>query len=227
MGDEQQAQYEQMRKEAHAEIEGGRLDAVGVLAEITRCRQFALGCARLVIDPDGRRPDSITYTRPSNKLDWIEEFLYERRWHDGKVVIASSFTEWIEFLSGQLAAEGYPNLMLTGKTSDKARADLVRRWQRDPDDDHRVAIINTKAGGVGITLDAADDMILTDIPWKSDEEEQVTDRIHRVSRIHNVTVYRLVSRGTVDSWMAGLTEHQRQLLSRVRPDARLMAEAVA
>jgi hypothetical protein len=52
--------------------------------------------------------------------------------------------------------------------------------------------------GVGIDLDVADDLIFVDIPRNPDIQEQVEDRIHRVSRMHNVTIWRLRSRGTID-----------------------------
>lgn len=216
--------YDEMRAWAETKLGDERLTATGVLAVLTRLRQFALSKGRIVIDPEGEKADRFVPDLPSAKLEWILDFMAEHE--TGKVVIASSFTAWIELLSEKLAEAGYENMTLTGKTSDRQRAELVRRFQ-DPDDTARIAIINTKAGGTAITLDAADDMIITDLPWTADDEEQVTDRIHRVSRIHQVTVYRLVSEGTVDAWMAGLTEVQREALRTLRPDRDLLAGAVA
>jgi SNF2 family DNA or RNA helicase len=112
---------------------------------------------------------------------------------------------------------------LTAETSDRDRARLVERFA-DPDDPCRVVIINSQAGGESITLDVADDMIFLDLPWTADEAEQVESRIHRVSRMHNVMVWRLFSLDTVDEWIAGLTEEQRQLLQAAHPDAIKMAK---
>ncbi len=217
MEPEQAAAYTEMQKMAAATIEGGQLNATGVLAEITRLRQFALSYGRLTTA--GEFEPSL----PSAKYDWIVQFLRERENTGGKVVITSSFTSWIKVLARHLERDGFPVMTLTGETSDRDRESLVRRFA-SPYDKARVAIINTKAGGVGITLDAADEMIITDLPWKSDDERQVTDRIHRVSRIHNVIVYRLVSAGTVDEWMAGLTEDQRRILATDPEKIRAMFE---
>jgi SNF2 family DNA or RNA helicase len=222
MEPEQAKAYKAMRLDAIATIEGGRVSAVGILAEITRLRQFALSYGRMA-EADDKGAARYEPSLPSAKFDWILEFLTERKGNAGKVVIASSFTSWIKVLSTELSRAGFRNMTLTGETGDADREKLVRRFA-DPDDEARVAIINTKAGGVGITLDAADDMIITDLPWKSDDERQVTDRIHRVSRIHNVTVYRLLSAGTVDIWMAGLNDEQRRILAGGGEDARAMAE---
>lgn len=65
--------------------------------------------------------------------------------------------------------------------------------------------MNTKAGGVSLTLDAADDVIIVDSTYSSDDQEQVEDRAHRISRMHNVTVWNLASRGTIDETIAKYT----------------------
>jgi SNF2 family DNA or RNA helicase len=107
-------------------------------------------------------------------------------------------------------------LMLHGGTSDRARVEFQSKIQ-DPNDPAWIGFINTKAGGEAITLDQADDMILLDLPWTDDEIRQVEDRCHRISRIHNVTVYRLQSRDTVEQRIAELTDQQRRDLMALRP----------
>jgi SNF2 family DNA or RNA helicase len=212
MGEDQAQAYDKMVEMAQATIEGGTLTANGMLAEITRRRQFACSYGRMTADR------KFAPTAKSNKLEWILEFLEEREGHEGKVVIASSFTQIVDLFAAELRKAGHEVLTLTGATSDKARADLVRRFA-NPDDSARVAIINTFAGGEAITLDQADDMIFTDLPWTSDQAEQVEARIHRVSRIHNVTVWRLLSKGTIDEWMAGTNDEQRQRMLTAKPQA--------
>ena len=64
---------------------------------------------------------------------------------------------------------GLEVLTLTGATSDRKRSDLVARFQ-DPNDNLSVVVINRKAGGGGITLDAADEMVVLDLPWLSDDD---------------------------------------------------------
>jgi SNF2 family DNA or RNA helicase len=164
---------------------------------------------------------------PSNKIEWIVDFMREREDTDAKVVIASNFTEVIELTADVLRKEGWEVLTLTGATSDKNRRLLQSRFQ-NTDDGLRVVILNTKAGGESITLDAADEMIVMDDPWKSDTSKQLHDRIHRVSRIHQVTVYWLLSTGTIEEWMASLTDEQRRILETASPRklSELVMEAV-
>jgi SNF2 family DNA or RNA helicase len=210
MDPKQAKAYEAMKKMGTARLESGSLSANGVLAEITRLRQFA--CSYGTAAGNEFHP-----TLPSNKFDWLVQFLDERVGAGGKVVVASSFTQLINMFSAELTKLGTKNLTLTGQTNDRKRDELVSRFA-DPEDDYRVAIINTQAGGVAITLDQADDMVIVDMPWTADDEQQLVDRIHRVSRIHEVTVWRLFSVGTVDGWMAGLTEEQRASLGVAKQD---------
>jgi len=208
--DEQARLYKQMESDAEINADGKRMTASGVLAEITRLRQIANASATI---GEGR---TVLPALPSNKLEWLVEFMQEREGTGAKVVVASSFTEIVELAASVLRKEGFEVLTLTGATSDRDRSDLVARFQ-DPGDSLQVVCLNRKAGGESITLDAADEMVVIDEPWISDDDEQLNARIHRVSRIHQVIVYRLVSAGTVDSWMAGLTEEQREAVLEASP----------
>lgn len=206
----QQKLYDQMTEDDEADLDNGTVEAVGVLAQITRQRQFASACGKL----DGL--STMLPALPSNKIEWILEFIEQIESSDQKVVIASSFSELVELTARVIRQKGYECLTLTGATSDRDRSDLVARFQ-DTNDGLRFVVINRKAGGESITLDAADYMIVMDPPWISDDDEQLTARIHRVSRIHQVTVYRLISTGTVEEWIAGLTDDQRAVLVTANP----------
>ena len=86
--------------------------------------------------------------------------------------------------------------MLTGRQNDAERKAAQEGFQGP--NGHEVFLLNTKAGGVSLTLDMADDVVLCDSTTNPDDQEQVEDRAHRVSRMHNVTIWYLASRGTID-----------------------------
>lgn len=206
--------YESMRRLAEANVKDGRVTATGVLAELTRMKQFACSWA----EADAKR-NSIRPALPSNKFDWVLDFLREREGFGGKVIITSQFTSLLNLFDAELRREGFDPIMLTGATTDRGRSRFQEQIQ-DPDDPHWIGLLNMKAGGEAITLDQADDMIMLDLPWTDDEIRQVEDRLHRISRIHNVTVYRLQSRDTVEQRIAELTDQQRKDLMALRPTGR-------
>lgn len=215
---EQAKAYQQMLELGSADLDGGTLTAIGLLAEITRRKQFA---SSMLYGNDNS--DRWLPCLPSNKVDWILQFLEEREGFDGKVVIASQFTQLLHMIRDVLSDYGYRSLILTGETSDKDRVRFVERFQ-DPDDPVQIGLINSKAGGESITLDRADDMILVDEPWTDDEKRQLEDRTHRISRIHQVTVYQLRSLGTIEEKIALLTAEQRELIAQLRPDGKKLAK---
>jgi SNF2 family DNA or RNA helicase len=210
MDPKQQRLYDAMQKSARVELEGGRLEANGTLAEFTRLKQFAGSYGVMVPGKDGLK---FAPSLPSNKYDWLLEFLAERgidkrtgaqRYGDlsdvvQKVVVASQFTSLLDVMSNDLQRLGIRHTMITGKTKDALRE--MTLFQSD--DNFRLCLINTKAGGVSITLDAADDMVVLDETWVPDEQEQVEDRVHRASNVkHQVDVWYLRSKGTVEEAIA-------------------------
>lgn len=132
----------------------------------------------------------------SPKLDWLVEFLSERAGTGAKVVVASDFTQVLVWLLTHLR-DRLPELkvlMLTGDTPDGARANVQERFQHGDLD----VVLMSQRLGVGITLDAADDLVLIDVPRDPDKVEQVEDRVHRAGSFHQVTIWRLISLGTKD-----------------------------
>lgn len=196
--------YLAMQKSATADLEGGELTANGVLAELTRLKQFACSAGKL---EDG----TFAATLPSNKFAWLVDFLSERGISGdpediptGKVIVASQFTRLLNLFRKELAALGIRTHILTGDTSEKDRIRQAEEFQGKGGP--AVFLLNTNAGGASITLDAADDVVILDQTWNRDDQEQVEDRAHRISRTdHNVTVWNLLSLGTIEEGIARQT----------------------
>lgn len=209
----QRKAYEQMAREALAEIEGGTLMANGILAEIIRLKQFANSYGYL-------DDDEVFIPRfPSNKLEWIIEFLNERGIDgngvgSGKVVIASQFTKFIGLCANALTERGIEFFALTGQTSSEDR-ELMQKMFQTSSLSPQVFLINTRAGGVSLTLDAADDIIIVDSTHNPDDQVQVEDRLHRISRMHKVTVWSLASSNSIDESVLRHTHQMHKSLSKI------------
>lgn len=186
----QEKAYRQMESQAEAMLDDGEVSAIGVLAEMTRLKQFSsayglAGTGKMAPQP------------PSNKLDWVVEWLEERREADTKVIIASQFTQLVNMFAKELEKEKWDSHVLTGETPAQDRLRMQQEFQAEGGP--RVFLLNTNAGGVSLTLDAADDVIILDKTWNPDDQTQVEDRAHRVSRTdHSVTIWSLISKGTIE-----------------------------
>ena len=135
----------------------------------------------------------------SAKLDWVLEWLAERGYSNpdiqsGAVVIASQFVSVLLWLQQELANAGHTSEVIHGGLSSERRAQIQRSFQAGELD---IVLLSGRMG-VGITLDRADDLILLDLPYDPDMLEQIEDRIHRASNMHQVTIWTLVAVGTID-----------------------------
>lgn len=198
MSTAQKRQYDKIVRDAVLRlINNDEVNVNGALAEMTRFKQLANSCLGA----------DVTASLPSNKIDWIVDFVKDRQEAGVKVIVASQFTSFLTLLSNVLHKEKVGHYLFTGKTKDSDRAWIKSEFQKEDTDS--VILLNTKSGGVSLTLDMADDVVICDQTWIPDDQEQVEDRAHRVSRNHNVTVWYLASLGTIDEAIA-LTNTQRE-----------------
>jgi SNF2 family DNA or RNA helicase len=76
-------------------------------------------------------------------------------------------------------------------------------------------LISLKAGGTGINLTAADYVIHLDPWWNPAVEDQATDRAHRIGQTKPVTVYRLVTKDSIEEQILALHDDKRELIANV------------
>jgi SNF2 family DNA or RNA helicase len=190
MSDKQKKAYLEIEKNAETELDGKVLTANGVLAILTRLKQFATASGKM--ESGEFFPDL-----PSNKIDWlIDDFIPSR---ENKIVVASQFSKVIDLVESELAKARIECFKLTGAVSDEKRRDMISSFQESPTAGPRIFLLTTTAGGVSVTLDMADDLVMLDETWVPDDQEQVEDRIHRTSRVsHQVNIYYVRSLETVE-----------------------------
>ena len=220
---EQEKQYSTFEKLASIKIEEEELSATSILAEYTRLKQFA-GAAQNVEkkvreNKQGELVEQLVL-HPilglSNKLPQVERILNELGIDpkdpegEEQVVIFSQFSELIDMVIAYLRQQGYPADKLTGATTAKRRAELVRAFQSE-EEPLRVLGMTTTAGGVAITLDRASTIIGLDETWVPDDQEQIEDRIHRASKIHQVTVYYIRSKNTIEDYIADMVRDKQDI----------------
>ncbi|KAJ3051904.1 putative DNA helicase ino80, partial [Rhizophlyctis rosea] len=100
------------------------------------------------------------------------------------------------FLQEYLTFRQYTYLRLDGSTSISDRRDMVTDWQTRPE--IFIFLLSTRAGGLGINLTAADTVIFYDSDWNPTVDQQAMDRAHRLGQTKQVTVYRLITAGTIE-----------------------------
>lgn len=118
-----------------------------------------------------------------------------------QVVVMVHHREVQDAVRTALVEQGYSVGSITGGQDDAARQRDIERFQAG---DLQVIVASIKAAGVGITLHAASNLVLGELPWTAADQDQAIDRIHRIGQDAPVTAWRVLATGTLDDRMADL-----------------------
>ena len=188
---------------AHIDGENGIEGAtVHVLAALTRLRQV---CAH----PGLILPEYIDEPEASGKFDAFMETVEEVLSGGHKVLVFSAFASMLKIMRSAMQKREIVYGYLDGSTKDRDRQAEVERFMSP--DGPPVFLCSLKAGGVGLTLTAADYVILYDPWWNPAVERQAIDRTHRIGQTRPVTAYRMVTAGSVEEKIRSLAERKSAL----------------
>lgn len=105
-----------------------------------------------------------------------------------------------------------------GSTS-RARRNLdIRLFNAESD--VKVMLISTRAGGLGINLTAATNVVFMDEDWNPQVSVQAEARAHRIGQTQKVTIYRLCTQGTVEEQMLGRIRKKLYLSTKITESMR-------
>ncbi len=133
----------------------------------------------------------------SGKFQRLAELCDEMAERQERVLVFTQFRELTEPLANHLAKVfRRPGLILHGGTPVKARRELVQQFQQD--NGPPFFVLSLKAGGTGLNLTAASQVVHFDRWWNPAVENQATDRAFRIGQKRNVLVHKFVCRGTLE-----------------------------
>ena len=161
----------------------------------------------------------------SGKFIVLEKLINKLVINEGKkIVIFSGFTMMLDLVSEFLYLRGgdgskFDTARIDGGVS-SARRNLSMRLFQDENSTTKVMLLSTRAGGLGITLTAAADMVFLDADWNPQVTIQAEARCHRIGQTKPVTVYKIVSQGTVEEQMLGRIQKKLYLSSKVTESMR-------
>ncbi len=159
----------------------------------------------------------------SAKIDYLVEQLPQLVAEGHSALVFSQFTGFLGILRAHLDAAGLGYSYLDGSVSAKGRAAALAEFG---DGATGVFLISLKAGGFGINLTKADYCFLCDPWWSPAAEAQAVDRTHRIGQTRPVTVYRLVSRNTIEEKVVALQHRKRELFTAIVDEGELFSSAL-
>lgn len=206
--DDQKEIYAQYVKKVEDEIDtyiqngNYRSKSIEILTAITRLRQIS-------IDPGIYTNE---YKKISGKLQVFEELIEDIISSNEKVLVFSQYTVLLKKLAKILEEKELDYYYLDGETRPKQRLMDVERFNKNK---VPIYLISLKAGGVGLNLTSASNVIIMDPWWNPAVENQAIDRSHRIGQKNKVQVFRLISKGTIEEKILDLKEDKEKLIGQV------------
>ena len=198
------AHYEALRRIAVSEVENAVASEnpgqarFNILAQLTRLRRAAC-------DPRLTSPDlGIVGT----KVQAFAQLATELAANGHKTLVFSQFVDFLTLLRAPLDEAGIAYQYLDGATPAAERTRRVNAFQAG---EGELFLISLKAGGFGLNLTAADYVVIADPWWNPAAEDQAMGRAHRIGQLRPVTVYRLVSKGSLEERIVSLHSEKRAL----------------
>lgn len=130
--------------------------------------------------------------------------------NDEKTLIFTQYKEMGDILTHVIEEEcNTTPLFFHGSLNVNQREEMINKFQTDTDT--KVMILSLKAGGTGLNLTSATNVIHYDLWWNPAVEDQATDRTYRIGQDKNVMVHRLITLGTFEEKIDEMLKSKKEL----------------
>ncbi|EGV60291.1 hypothetical protein CANTEDRAFT_127398 [Yamadazyma tenuis ATCC 10573] len=133
----------------------------------------------------------------SGKMVLLEQLLTRLKKEGHRVLIFSQMVRILDILGDYLSIKGYQFQRLDGGVPSAQRKISIDHFNAPGSKDF-IFLLSTRAGGLGINLMTADTVIIFDSDWNPQADLQAMARAHRIGQTKHVSVYRFVSKDTVE-----------------------------
>ncbi|KAG7446290.1 uncharacterized protein BT62DRAFT_1021007 [Guyanagaster necrorhizus] len=133
----------------------------------------------------------------SGKMVLLDKLLARLRQDGHRVLIFSQMVRMLDILSDYMSLRGYLHQRLDGMVSSEARKKSIDHFNAPGSPDFAF-LLSTRAGGLGINLETADTVVIFDSDWNPQNDLQAMARAHRIGQKSHVSVYRFVSKDTME-----------------------------
>ncbi|XP_042905022.1 DNA excision repair protein ERCC-6 isoform X2 [Parasteatoda tepidariorum] len=162
--------------------------------------------------------DHYGYYKRSGKMIVVEALL--KLWHQQghRVLLFTQSRQMMEILELFIKDRKYTYMKMDGSTSIGSRQPLIAKFNSDPS--IFVFILTTRVGGLGVNLTGANRVILYDPDWNPSTDAQARERAWRIGQEREVTIYRLLTSGTIEEKIYHRQIFKQFVTNRVLKDPR-------
>lgn len=136
------------------------------------------------------------YFKRSGKMVVVDTLLRLWKKQDGRVLLFSQSRAMLDILEKYVQEKEYSYYRMDGTTAAATRAKMVDNFNKNSS--IFLFLMTTKVGGLGINLTGANKIIIFDPDWNPSNDLQARERAWRIGQSRNVTIYRLLTSGTIE-----------------------------
>lgn len=151
----------------------------------------------------------IAFEKVPYTCELIDKFIEQGK----KVIVFTNFTMTLDMLHEKYKKN---SVVLDGRMSKEKRQLSVDRFQNE--DKIKIFISNIKAGGVGITLTAAETVIMNDLSFVPADHSQAEDRAYRYGQKNSVLVYYPIFENTIEKIVYNILQKKKTIIDQVMGD---------
>lgn len=187
----------------NAGVKGSQISLLNVMSELKKASNHPYlfdGAEERVLAKGGSTSrDNVLkgLVMSSGKMVLLEQLLTRLKKEGHRVLIFSQMVRILDILGDYLSIKGYQFQRLDGGVPSAQRKISIDHFN-SPDSKDFVFLLSTRAGGLGINLMTADTVIIFDSDWNPQADLQAMARAHRIGQKKHVSVYRFVSKDTVE-----------------------------
>ncbi|NXF92830.1 ERCC6 protein, partial [Eubucco bourcierii] len=169
-----------------------------------------------VPDTEVKETDQFGYWKRSGKMIVVESLL--KIWHKQghRVLFFTQSRQMLQILEVFVRDRNYSYLRMDGTTTIASRQPLITRYNEDKS--IFIFLLTTRVGGIGVNLTGADRVIIYDPDWNPSTDTQARERAWRIGQKKQVTVYRLLTAGTIEEKIYHRQIFKQFLTNRVLKD---------
>ncbi|RWS06402.1 Transcription activator BRG1-like protein [Dinothrombium tinctorium] len=152
--------------------------------------------------------------RAGGKFELLDRILPKFRATNHRVLLFCQMTSLMTIMEDYFAYRQFPYLRLDGTTKAEDRGQLLEMFNRKSSE-YFIFLLSTRAGGLGLNLQAADTVIIFDSDWNPHQDLQAQDRAHRIGQKNEVLVLRLVTVNSVEERILAAAKYKLNLDEKV------------
>ncbi|OQR72026.1 DNA excision repair protein ERCC-6-like [Tropilaelaps mercedesae] len=158
------------------------------------------------------------YFKRSGKLMVVEALLKLWKKQGHRALVFSQSRQMLRILEAFIHRRGYTYLVMDGSTTIASRQPVIERFNQDKS--IFVFLLTTRVGGLGVNLTGANRIIIYDPDWNPSTDMQARERAWRIGQNRDVTIYRLMTAGTIEEKIYHRQIFKQFLTNRILNDPR-------